>query len=504
MSREHLRISIAVLTGAPVLWLTWLAFHGRPLPMADLGSAALVGAVFCLGTSAIVLWVRGLPLLSFPSLFLGVTFLFTCSPLILYGIEGEAAFRAWEYVDLPSVLRAIPIVMLAFAAFALGALLLPLRPSRAVAPATVPAGDADGAEPTPRERALRAVGIGVYALAAALVAISSVLNGTGPLSYALEGGYSAYHGAKRAGQISQLVGVSVAHLLPWALLILVATSRSRRQRLVAVGLAVPFILLMLSVGDRGGPIATMAILASGLSLVGARVGLWRSLAVLLLIAFLIPTILNLRQLPISEWSGTAIAEAASNQVEATNTYGSGPATGFLVAMSSPYQTLMATVDVVPAIEGYHMGGDYLSALVVAVPFRSRLLPFVGAEVNRVPPSQWVLNYLHPGRRAGPGYLQVAEAYLEFGAIGVLGLYVFMGWALTRLWGAMVKRSGDALALAFALIAMMETLLWVRNSASLFVRAVAWGFVFVYLIPTLLGRSERVRRRAAGVRPSPVP
>ena len=66
---------------------------------------------------AIVLYVQRLHLLSFPSLFLGVTFLFTCSPLILYELQGTNAFRLWEWVDTPSVLVAMPVVMLAFSSF---------------------------------------------------------------------------------------------------------------------------------------------------------------------------------------------------------------------------------------------------------------------------------------------------------------------------------------------------------------------------------------------------
>jgi len=234
----------------------------------------------------------------------------------------------------------------------------------------------------------------------------------------------------------------------------------------------------------------MAVITSGLYLVGARIGLWRTLAVVASIAFLIPTILNLRQLPISQWSGSAIANAATNQEQSTITFGDDPVSGFLSSMSSPYQTLMETVKVVPDIEGYHRGGDYLGSLVVAVPFRSIIFPFIGAEIQRRPPSQWVLLFLHPGRNAGPGYLQVAEAYLQFGAIGVVGLYLIFGWGLTRLWRSMTSKALDPRVLAFALIVMMETLLWVRNSSTLVVRAVAWGWILAYVIPALLMMRKR--------------
>ena len=495
--REQLRIALSFFAVLSSSGLAWLVVHHEGLPLGSVRSAALTTVIFCLLAIALVLYVQRLPLLSFPSLFLAVTFLFTCSPLILYQFQGNDAFRNWELVDIPSVLRGMPVVMLAFSSFLLGALLLP---TRILAMATGAAADtaASGADVTARVRVLRRVGFALYAVSVLLVAVSSLAGGT--LSFALEGGYSAYHGAKRTGAIPQVVGVLVAHLLPWSLLILAATSRDRRARRQVVLLAVPFILIMLAVGDRGGPIATMAVIASGLYLVGARIGLWRTLAFVALIAFLIPTILNLRQLPISQWSGGTIANAATNQVQSTNTFGDDPVSGFLVSMSSPYQTLMETVKVVPDVEGYHGGGDYLDSLVVAVPFRSVIFPFFGAEIQRRPPSQWVLLYLHPGRNAGPGYLQVAEAYLQFGALGVVGLYVLFGWGLTRVWRSMTIWAANPQVMAFALIVMMETLLWVRNSSTLVVRAVAWGWILVYVIPALLLTRKRSaeQRRIRGV------
>ena len=484
IDREYVRFTLVLFALPPTLWLTWLVLHREPLPFADMGTAALVTVIYCGLVIVALLSAHGLPLLSFPSLFLGVTFLFTCSPLILYELQGTNAFRLWEWVDTPSVLVAMPVVMLAFSSFLVGALLLPTRVTNVRMVAS-------GTGLTVEARVLRKVGFAIYVISVMLI-VASTLTGNA-LTYAFEGGYGAYHGAKRAGQFTQFIGVSMAHLLPWSLLIMAATSRDRRSRVRVVLLSLPFLVIMLAVGDRGGPIATMAVITSGLYLVGARIGWLRSLVVVALIAFLIPTILNLRQLPISQLSRTAIANAATNQVEATHTFREGPIEGFLVSMSSSYQTLMATVMVVPQEEGFHYGSDYFSSLIVAVPFRSVLLSSLGDQIQRLPPSQWVLLVLHPGRNAGPGYLQVAEAYLEFGAIGVVGLYLILGWGLTRLWRLMSTRAADPRVLAFTLIVMMETLLWVRNSSSLLVRALAWGWLLVYVVPAMLARRKRSAR-----------
>ncbi len=481
-------MALAGLAIVSTLGLGWLVLTHQPLPMGDLRTSALATVVFCLLVIACVLYVQRLPVLSFPSLLLVATFLFTCSPLLLYQFQGAEAFRDWEWIDLRSTLVAMPVIALAFASFLSGSLLL-RTPDPNRQGAAVPRHDHVAVD----ELMLRRIGYVIYGVAALLI-VAATLSG-GALTYAIDGGYHAYHGAKRAGEISQLAGVSLSRLLPWSLLILAATSSDRRSRLVVVLLALPALAIMLGIGDRSGPLAAIIIIACGLFLRGSRISWGRSLGIAMLVAFLMPAILNLRTVPVSQWSSGALEMAATNQVEETNTYGEGFLGGFLISTSGSYQTLMATVKVVPQEETYHYGSDYLSSLVVALPFRSVLLSPLDVDLRNFPPSQWVLSYLAPGRTAGPGYLQVAEAYLQFGAAGVIALYALMGWGLTRLWRSVSSRSWDARTVAFSLIVMSETLVWVRNSSALFVRAVAWGFLIVYIVPALFrGRTRLVRTR----------
>ena len=115
---------------------------------------------------------------------------------------------------------------------------------------------------------LRRLGYAMYAVAALLIAASSVSGGT--LSFAVEGGYHAYHGAKRAGEISQLAGVSLSRLLPWSLIILTATSTDRRSRRIVLLLAIPALAVMLGIGIAADRLAAI-IIACGLTLRGARI-----------------------------------------------------------------------------------------------------------------------------------------------------------------------------------------------------------------------------------------
>ena len=475
--REYIRMAVACLAIVSTIGLGMLVLTHEPLPIGDLRSSALATVLFCLLVIVLVLYVQHLPLLSFPSLLLVVTFMFTCSPLLLYQFQGAEAFRDWEWIDLRSTLVGMPVVALAFSSFLLGAMLM-RSPVPGRGAAHVERHDHVDAD----QLVLRRLGYALYGLAMVLIAAASLTGGA--LTFAIEGGYHAFHGAKRAGEISQLAGVSLSRLLPWSLLILTATSNDRRSRLLVVLLAIPALAIMLGIGDRSGPLAAIIVIACGLVLRGCRISWGRTLAVAVLIAFLMPLILNLRTVPVSEWSGNVFEMAATNQVEATNTYGEGFLGGFLITTAGSYQTLMATVKVVPQEESFHYGSDYLSSLVVSIPFRSVLLKTLDVDPRTFPPSQWVLSYLAPGRTAGPGYLQVAEAYLQFGAAGVIALYVLMGWGLTRLWRYVSSKTWDARTIAFSLIVMSETLVWVRNSSALLVRALAWGWVLVYLVPAL--------------------
>src|SRR5919108_60262 len=210
------RVATFVVALSSTVALAWLVLHREPLPWLDLGTSALATALFCILTIVLVLSIHRLPLLSFPGLFLGATFLFTCSALVLYQSEGIDAFSRWQLIDIPSVLIAMPVVMLAFSSFLIGALLVrkPLR---------VPDAPSSGEEG--HSRTLRKIGIGLYVVSIATIG-AFTLTGSA-LSFAFEGGYEAYAGARKAGELSQILRVAFDPFLPWSILILAATSKNR-------------------------------------------------------------------------------------------------------------------------------------------------------------------------------------------------------------------------------------------------------------------------------------
>lgn len=471
------RATLFVLASAATVGLAWLVRYHEPLPAVGFRTAALVTTVFAVAVTASVLSVHRLPLLSFPGLFLGMTFVFTCSPLILFQLQGRDAFRFWERVDVPSVLLAMPVVMLAFSSFSVGALLV--RPSpRAV--------------DVPRERAvrdevvaLRWVGLVLYVVSIVVLTVFT-LRGTG-LNLIFEGGYHAFAGARKEGGLSQLVVGSLKWFLPWSLLILAATSRDRRSYAGSLLLSLPALLLILFAGDRGGALSVVLLLVSAGLLLGLRIDWKGSLVVLAVVAMLFTTVQVLRQTPASEWTPAFVAKTATREVEGSRTYDQSFYEAVLTGAVPSYQTLMATVMEVPENAPHRYGRDYLRSVFEPVPFTETPRSVLGLELGREDPSDWVKSILDPDRWAGTGYLQAAEAYLEFGALGVVILYTFLGWGVMTLWHRLSARRPDPRTLAFSLIVIQELLLLVRNDSSGAVRTLIWGWLLVYAGPWLIER-----------------
>lgn len=466
--------------------LGWLVIHRQPLPVADLGSAALVTVLFSLACIFVTWATLRLPLLSFPLLFLGVTFLFTCSPLILYQTEGHAAFEHWRLVDEESILLALPVVMLAFSSFLIGALLAPLPADR---PALPSGPHRLGGAHT---ETLRLIGFCLYALSIGLIIVATLRGSALTLAY--EGGYSDFADARRSGGMSRLVVASLSWFLPWSLLILTATSRTRRMLVQTALLAAPAILIMLLGGARAAPLAVLLLIVAGAHLLGYSIG-WRpSLAMFVLVALLMSTTMNLRNTPIRAWTPELILRAATNQMENSRIYERSPLTGLLVANSTSLQTLAGTLLYIPEAEPYRYGQDYVRAIGAAIPFGHTFFSRLGIQLDEGEPSDWLKTRISPTTWAGLGYLQVAEAYLQFGVFGVAALYAVLGLLVTLLWRRMERGTLDSRFFALVLLLMMALLIWVRNESVALTRPLVWGWLIIYVLPALLD-SHRSRRMA---------
>jgi hypothetical protein len=261
-------------------------------------------------------------------------------------------------------------------------------------------------------------------------------------------------------------------------------------------LAVPALAIMLAGGARAAPLGVMLLIASGGHLLGFTIDWKRSLVVVVLVLLLVPTMMNLRSFPIREWTPDLVVQAVTNQVENSRSYQQSPLEALLVSNSTSYQTLAGTMLFVPDVEPFRYGMDYFRAIGMAVPFGHVIFSAVGIELAEGEPSDWLKARISPTTWAGLGYLQVAEAYLQFGTYGVIGLYVLLGVIITSLWRRIQREPLDPRFLALILLLMMALLIWVRNESIALTRPLIWGWLLIYVLPALLDmhRSRRMAQR----------
>jgi hypothetical protein len=443
-------------------------------------------ALFSLTCIGLVWHLFRLPLLSFPILFLGVTFMYTSSPLILYQFEGLDAFAIWKQLHLESVMRGMPLVMLAFSSFLVGTLLAAKIGKRQ------PEGAGDIIHTS--SGVLWKAGLILY-LAVISVIVLFTLRGAA-LNLVIQSGYRGVSEARQAGEMAGLIGRALERFLPWSLLIMTAASRDRRTYLYTLILALPAFGILFLMGDRWGLLTSMLLMASGSYLLGYRVDWKRSLAIILLVALLVPTMVNLRSIPTKEWSVDLLAQAATNQIEGKPQYGRSFVSATLASTAASYQVLMGTVMLVPDIQPHRYGVDYLRSLSVVLPFSHRLYSALGMDIGEKP-SHWFKAEYNPYMFVQLGYLQIAEAYLQFGALGVMGLFVILGMVLIRLWWSMQSNQVESRRLALVLIVTMEIIIWIRGDSTGLLRALVWGWLLVYGLTAVLGELHRLGTRVEG-------
>ena len=91
--------------------------------------------------------------------------------------------------------------------------------------------------------------------------------------------------------------------------------------------------------------------------------------------------------------------------------------------------------------------------------------------------------------SGLGYSFLAEAYENFGWIGVPVVLLVLGWLAGRLSEAVRSRSDPAI-LALAAMMLLTAILYARSETADLVRNVCWYAIVPYLLVRLLSEVHR--------------
>jgi len=133
-------------------------------------------------------------------------------------------------------------------------------------------------------------------------------------------------------------------------------------------------------------------------------------------------------------------------------------------------------------KNYRYGRTYLSALKGIVPNLTLRWESPATEsFDDLPPSHWLIAVVDPWtyrNNGGMGFSAVAEPYMNFGIVGVIGYFFLLGYLLVRLDRVSIH-SPYALA-CWALV--LGPLLWTtRNDFANFFRPAVWGLCCLGLI-----------------------
>ena len=172
-----------------------------------------------------------------------------------------------------------------------------------------------------------------------------------------------------------------------------------------------------------------------------------------------------------------------------------PGIATLDEMGGSMATVAHTVELVPSARPYDCGIDYLYAASTLFP---NLFWNLHPAVARGLLSSWLVWEVDPFfAEAGGSYdfSCIAEAYLNFGWIGVPAVMLVLGLLYSKfvLWA---QRSRDPLKLAMVATYGVFVLKYARTEASWIVRPLVWYALVPYALVLLVARLRPLRARAA--------
>ncbi len=376
------------------------------------------------------------------------------------------------------VARVIPLILCGFAALHCGALLAIRGVRRQPPPAEL-------AEAPSRVEAVRA--IGWFLLAVSAIPLLILLKEA--ISTVVSSGYMVLYqkDLHRAGLDSAL-RILAEFAVPGALLLMVCSAGRKFEGSVGVAVLGSQALILLFLGFRGGsvmPLVAAAWLWDRCVRRLPRVLLTAIAAVVLIGIF--PLVRETRMAPGSE------RRSASFFTNAYSSQDDNPIVSMLAEMGKSMAPLAHTMELVPRERGYDMGIGYAYSLLTVVPslFWAR-----HPSAARGAAATWLIETIDPysaSQGATIGFSFMAEAYLNFGALGVPLLTLLMGYLVVQfcLWA----ERGDVRARSVFVAAFLPHLLFfVRQDSTDLPRAFVWYGLAPYVAYLVLERRFRLREQ----------
>lgn len=236
-----------------------------------------------------------------------------------------------------------------------------------------------------------------------------------------------------------------------------------------------YIILFLSIGDRGGPIQLMLAIIALISYFFKPVKL-SGLIGLIAIGGIILTIIGIGR-KIDDDGHTIVKGAKEFQLET-------PYETTLVLANS-VRTLFYALEEVPENRDYFYGKLWVGGILGPVPFLNSIYLDLTNQKNRDINSSYYITYIVYGDNApsGEGSSMMADIYLNFGSIGVFIVMFFVGHLLKRL-NIELYNGRNYKWMIVAVIFSSILLSWNRGSFLQFIRPVIWSLIILKVMVTV--------------------
>lgn len=422
-------------------------------------------------------------------LFLVAAMLFTGGQALIeiFNIKPAAIFDVYSRVQETTVLSALFLVALGLFFFQSGGMLAALQSTRN----TGQVRSKGFSDPNRVRFALRAVGWFLLLLSffPAINQLRITINAV------LSGGYWVFFQIDRGTGLEGSGRVLSLFLMPGVLFLLAGSKRKPFSLFVSALLILPYLIAQFFVGSR--MLAVMPLLAYA--------WLWHRLirplprilllifgAILLFVVFPVISVYRTTAGDIRITTPSLLLHMF-NSIE-------NPLVSSLTEMSSTISTVAWTLEFVPSVRPFALGSSYYYSLFSLVP--NLFWDIHPASANQL--ARWLSWKVSPEYAAlggGWGYSFVAEAYLNFGWVGMSIILMVMGYIYARfvLWAS----NSDDLA-KMALLASFSSFfyLFARGESASMPRYFVWysllPYVLVIFITKVRFSSVRITRKLPSI------
>lgn len=274
-------------------------------------------------------------------------------------------------------------------------------------------------------------------------------------------------------------------VVPSAAVLLVVGARARIEKMFAYGFVAVLVLAVLFLGYRSSVMFPGLIGAILWVKLGRKIPLPVVVVALLAVLIAIPTVSYLRAQGAYQDLSEKHLEKSLERAEDSKE--------ILLELGGVSTVVAYVVKTVPSEWPYRLGQSYWLALTNAIPNVGLQMEFSGREeflskgvadkkaLSVMLPADWytyIVDRWMFDRGGGTGFSTIAEAYLNFGVVGVMGFFYAVGFMLARLDQQDLRYNPNLLVIAGAMLwPLLKT---VRNSFDVFLKPLALILVSIWI------------------------